>query len=219
MSIIPIVPAIIPKSASEIQEWTKTLRFSHELHVDVVDGIFVPVVSWPYSPQGDVIAVKPYTDSFTLEVDLMVQDPLSAAAAWEKAGADMLVFHAETINLESFTSFVSQTGITTGISFHGITSLEAMLPYIEVADYVQVMGIRDIGSQGQVFLEQTYDTIASIKHSFSHKMVSVDGSVNLKTISALAKSGMDRAIVGSAIVQQPQPHEAYRVLCAAVNHP
>ena len=74
--MIPIVPAIIPKSAAEILELLPRLRFAPEIHVDVVDGQFVPYTSWPYSPVGVPTEVRSETDKFTLEVDLMVADPL-----------------------------------------------------------------------------------------------------------------------------------------------
>ncbi len=214
---IPIVPAIIPTSLAAAIEATKLLRFSHEIHVDVVDGKFVPSVSWPYEPVGDVISLKSHTDAYTLEVDLMVEKPFKAARAWEEAGADMLVFHMETVDLASFKDFIEHSGITVGISFHGETSIEAVLPYIEIADYVQIMGINKIGTQGQPFSEETFSKIVRIKKEFPEKMISVDGSVNEVTIARLAVAGVDRLIVGSAIVKQPDPRVAYERLRAIVN--
>ena len=214
---IPIVPAVIPDSLAAAIEATKLFRFSHEIHVDVIDGKFVPNVSWPYDPEGEVIALKPHTDTYTLEVDLMVENPFKAASAWEAAGADMLVFHVETIDLASFEDFIEHTGITVGISFHGDTNIESVLPYIEVADYVQVMGIHTIGAQGQPFSEETFSKIERIKSEFPGKMISVDGSVNPNTIKRLAKAGADRLIVGSAIIGADDPHAAYSELCALVN--
>lgn len=214
---IPIVPAVIPSSLHAAIQATKLFQFSHEIHVDVIDGKFVPNVSWPYDPVGEVIALKSHTDAYTLEVDLMVENPFKAARAWEEAGADMLVFHVETIDLASFKDFIEHTGITIGISFHGDTSIESVFPYIEVADYVQVMGIHTIGAQGQPFSEETISKIERIKREFPGKMISVDGSVNQHTIKKLAAASVDRLIVGSAIIGQPDPHEAYRALCTLVN--
>jgi ribulose-phosphate 3-epimerase len=214
---IPVVPAVIPDSLATAIDATKLFRFSHEIHVDVVDGKFVETISWPYDPSGEVIALKSHTDAYTLEVDLMVENPFKAARAWEEAGADMLVFHVETIDLASFEDFVAHTGITVGISFHGDTDIETVLPYISIADYVQVMGIHTIGAQGQPFSNETFSKIERIKREFPDKMISVDGSVNAHTIKKLAAAGVDRLIVGSAIIGQPDPHEAYRTLCALVN--
>lgn len=214
---IPIVPAVIPGSLAAAIDATRLFRFSHEIHVDVIDGKFVGASSWPYDPFGDVIALKPHTDAYTLEVDLMVESPFMAARAWEAAGADMLVFHVETVDLASFKDFIEHTGITVGISFHGDTPIESVLPYIEIADYVQVMGIRIIGAQGQLFSEETFSKIERIKNEFPGKMISVDGSVNQHTIKQLAKAGVDRLIVGSAIIGSDDPAEAFVQLTTLVN--
>ncbi|MEY2665424.1 MAG: hypothetical protein RLZZ480_529 [Candidatus Parcubacteria bacterium] len=213
MSPIPIVPAIIPKSESEVVSFTKSLTFSHELHLDVVDGVFVPTVSWPYHPSGEEVAVKPHTDKFTLEVDLMVADPISAARRWVKAGADMLVFHIETVDVTSFIDFVTHTRkVSIGVSFHGDTPVEALLPYLPYADYVQVMGIHAIGSQGQPFSEATFEKISWLRREVPQLPISVDGSVNKDSIGRLVKAGVDRLIVGSAIVKQGDPEVAYQTL-------
>jgi ribulose-phosphate 3-epimerase len=218
MSPIPIVPAIIPKSEAEVVAFTKALTFSRELHLDVVDGVFVPTVSWPYDPQGEEIAVKPHTDKFTLEVDLMVADPISAARRWVKAGADMLVFHIETVDAASFIDFFTHTRkVSIGVSFHGDTPVEALLPYLPYADYVQVMGIHTIGSQGQPFSESTFEKISWVRREVPQLPISVDGSVNKDSIGRLVKAGVDRLIVGSAIVKQENPSAAYTELCAVVN--
>ncbi len=218
MSRIPIVPAVIPKDQAEVIAMTNVLSFSHEFHLDLVDGHFVPTVCWPFEPKGEAMAVKPHTDKFTLEVDLMVANPIMAAKEWVKAGADMLVFHIETVDLVFFVDYVEHTPkVSIGVSFHGDTPLEALLPYIPHADYVQIMGIHTIGAQGQPFDERTFEKIKRIRSEFPYTPISVDGSVNKETISRLIKAGVDRLIVGSAIVKQENPEAAYNALCAVVN--
>lgn len=211
---IPIVPAIIPDSLQAAIEATKLFRFSHEIHVDVVDGKFVEAISWPYEPIGDVIVLKPHTDKYTLEIDLMVQDPIKAARAWIKAGADMLVFHVETIDLASFIDFAEHERVSMGISFSGETPLEAIFPYLKYADYVQIMGINKIGGQGQPFDRSAFGKIKALDPLIP---ISVDGSINKDTIVDAVKAGADRLIVGSAIVKQEDPHAAYLKLRALVD--
>lgn len=215
--MIPIVPAFIPESESAVRTYLKKLGFVDEIHLDVVDGKFVPNASWPYIPSGQPKAVQPYTDQFTLEVDLMVSDPLPAAVDWITAGADMLVFHTETISLENFINFEAFTHITVGISAHGATSIDTLLLYAEYADCVQLMGIEEVGLQGQPFDESVIEKISVIKEKFPHKPVTVDGSVNLKTIERLKAAGADRFIVGSAVTLQEDPFEAYRSLHNLIN--
>ena len=215
--MIPIVPAIIPTSSAHLVSTLALLGFSPEVHVDVVDGVFVPSVSWPYTPSGDPNQIKPVTDGFTLEVDLMVQNPLEAADVWLAAGADMLVFHIETISLEAFKRFVESTKISVGVCALNDTPLETLLPYLEVADYVQVMGIAAIGAQGQPLDERVFERIKALKEKNSRLLVSVDGSVNKETIARLAKAGVDRFICGSAIAGAEDPSVAHAELSALIN--
>lgn len=216
--MIPIVPAIIPKTLDEIKTVLPSLSFSPEIHVDVVDGKFVPFTSWPYQPSGQPTMVKDVTDEFTLEVDLMVEDPLVAADAWLKAGADMLVFHTENISVEAFTRFANSTRVSVGISAVNDTPLEELRPYLESADYIQLMGIAKIGAQGQPFDERVIDRIKEIKIEYPNLPITIDGSVNKNTIAKLAQAGADRFICGSAILGAPEPYVAYNELQALITN-
>ena len=132
--MIPIVPAFIPQSEAEAIETIQALRFSPEVHLDVVDGKLTPTISWPYEPVGQSMAIKDYSDQFSLEVDLMVADPLSAAVDWVTAGADRLVFHVETISLQNFKNFEAFTHVSVGISAHGDTPVSTLIEYAQFAD-------------------------------------------------------------------------------------
>lgn len=213
----PVVPAIIPRSEQAAIDYAAQLRFSPELHLDVVDGKFVPDISWPYTPTGQPVAIKAHTDPYTLEVDLMVADPLPAAEDWLAAGADMLVFHLETVAVDELKRFADTTQVSIGISLHGDSPLSAIESYLPFVDYVQLMGIDQIGSQGQPFSEVVLEKIADVKARHPHLMVSVDGSVNQHTIVRLRQAGADRFIVGSAIVGQPDPKVAHAELAALIN--
>jgi ribulose-phosphate 3-epimerase len=216
--MIPVVPAIIPKTVDEILAVLPQLVFSPEIHVDVVDGVFVPFTSWPYEPKGNPVEVKSVTDGFTLEVDLMVDKPLPAAEEWLRAGIDMLVFHTETITPEQFKNFASASKVSVGISAINDTSLEVMRPYLEAADYVQLMGIAKIGSQGQPFDERVIERIKSIKSEYPNLPITIDGSVNKETIAKLVAAGADRFICGSAIVKAESPFMAYQELTELANN-
>ncbi len=214
---IPIVPAIIPKTAEEVISFLSKLTFAHEVHIDVVDGEFVPSVSWPISPEGSPMSVKSHTDRYTLEVDLMMKNPFPAAREWERAGADMIVFHVETIDEASFIDFCKHSAASVGIAFHGGTSLEVVKPYIAYADYIQVMGIEEIGAQGQPFSPRTIEKVQTLKTQYPHVPVSVDGSVNKDTLKQIVEAGADRVIVGSAISRASDMESAYRELVEIVN--
>ena len=100
---------------------------------------------------------------------------------------------------------------------HGYTPLDTLVEYAESADYIQLMGIHDIGSQGQPFDEAVFAKIEQMKSRFPNKPISVDGSVNAQTIVRLKNTGADRFIVGSAITLDTQPAAAHRALSLLIN--
>lgn len=213
--IQPVVPAIIPESTTHLEAALRTVAFAHEVHIDVVDGQFVAPVSWPYNPPGEPAAQQTLLAHHTVEVDLMVADPLPAAKAWMAAGAQMLVFHVETVTADALANFAAtHDAVTVGVSALNDTPEETLAPYLDVADYVQVMGIATIGAQGTAFDARVLERIASIAEQCPDMLVSVDGSVNSETIARLAHAGADRFIVGSAIMGAAEPQAAYDALQA-----
>lgn len=216
MNSAPVVPAIIPASLDHIVQSAKRLAFSSELQLDLVDGQFVPTISWPYQPVGKPADVASVLSTFTLEVDLMVREQLAVAKAWEEAGADLIVFHIEGVTLSDFKKFSDATDVSVGVSAHGPTSLEELASYAEYADYIQLMGIYEIGAQGLPFDENVLVKIEKLKKIFPHLPIAIDGSVNEQTIKSLFNAGATRFICGSAIVQQPDPEVAWRKLSALV---
>ncbi len=214
---LPIVPALIPVGESEVREFALVVEFAREIQIDVVDGIFVPTTSWPYEPNGEPKHVRQYTDRYTLEVDLMVQEPLAAAEDWLDAGVDMLVFHCESLSLEQFKKFKNTHNVSVGAAYHGGTTYEYFAPYAALADYVQLMGVRTIGAQGQNFDDKILKRIKQVKADFPEKMISVDGSVNENTIERLKEVGATRFVSGSAILAADNPAKAFSQLTELVS--
>jgi len=205
-----IIPAIIPSTLSDLRQLVSRLAGLPEIHLDVVDGIFVPFISWPYNNQELPRVAKESLDVFSLEVDLMVNKPLSAAHNWIEAGADQLVFHVETISLASFKDFTDNTNMTIGISSNNDTDFNILKEYLPYADYVQVMGIGAIGTQGQPFDVRSLNRIAMIRENFPNLAISIDGSVNAETLPKLVSLKLNRYIIGSAIIKQDDQILAYK---------
>ena len=205
-----IIPAIIPSTLSDLRQLVSRLAGLPEIHLDVVDGIFVPFISWPYNNQELPRVAKESLDVFSLEVDLMVNKPLSAAHNWIEAGADQLVFHVETISLASFKDFIDNTNLTIGISSNNDTDFNIIKEYLPYADYVQVMGIGAIGTQGQPFDVRSLNRIAMIRENFPNLAISIDGSVNAETLPKLVSLKLNRYIIGSAIMKHDDPILAYK---------
>lgn len=211
-----IIPALIPTSYDDLVQTIAQLRGLPEVHVDVVDGKFVPAMSWPYKENDDVRKAYELLRPFSLEVDLMVENPLKAAEAWLEAGADQLVFHIETISASVLKNFAHVHNVTIGVALSSATNLKDLHLYLPFVEYVQVMGIALIGAQGQPFDSSVIARIKTIQEKYPALPISIDGSVNGSTLSQLKNLGLHRFIVGSAIVGCSDPKRAYQELTKLV---
>ncbi len=213
MILSPIVPAIIPESFVDLEAQIAKISHVPEVHIDVVDGVFVPSLSWPYNIENAIPAVAHgLLSAFSLEVDLMVEDQCGGAVAWLAAGADQLVFHAEVISPLVLEAFRTDHAVTIGIASLNTFPLEQLYAYFPLVDYVQVMGIATIGAQGQPFDETVLARIAQIKRDFPEMPISIDGSMNKTTLPRIIPLELSRIIVGSAIMGQSDPLAAYHAL-------
>jgi pentose-5-phosphate-3-epimerase len=213
MMTSPIIPAIIPQSFADLESQIAKISHLHEVHVDVVDGVFVPAMSWPYNTDNAIPATTyDLLAPFSLEVDLMVEDQWGAAEAWLRAGADQLVFHAEVISPALLEQFRTEYDVTVGIASTNDMPVAELARYFPYVDYVQVMGIAAIGTQGQPFDERVFERITQIQTEFPHMSISIDGSMNATTLPRIAPLHLSRIIVGSAIMAQNNPLESYHEL-------
>lgn len=199
----------MPTSYADLVHIIEKLPGLPEVHVDVLDGKFVPATSWPHTNGDDVAIAYELLRPFSLEVDLMVEKPLVAAEAWLRAGADQLVFHIETIEASVLENFTHAHAVTVGVALDNDTSLEKLQPFLAFVDYVQLMGIATIGAQGQPFDTRVIERIKSIRTTHPAMPISIDGSVNKDTLPQLKHLGIHRFIVGSAIVSAENPKNAY----------
>ena len=210
----PIVPAVIPSSLEEIQgRFQQISSFTHEVQIDIVDGTFVPFSSWPYNNGDDISDLGALTEHFLIETDLMIERPEDTIEAYLKAGVRRVVVHIEsTKNVREIYTLKQAYDFRLGLSLNNDTDMQELYEVIEYADYVQVMGIKDIGAQGQPFDERVLDRIRELKEKFSRLIVSIDGSVNFETLPQIARSGVDRCAVGSALLKAPDMDQAFKEL-------
>jgi len=208
-----IIPAIIPKSLDDLKKKLELLAFANDIQIDVVDGVFVKDISWPYEPHDDPEKTKTFLSEKEFEVDLMVVDSFTAAESWQKAGAKRLIFHLESFNDKKvILSLKSNFSCEIGLSLNNDTSLEELYPYIDSIDFVQLMGIDTIGSQGQPFDGRVLERVATLRALYPKLTLSIDGAVSEENISALRVAGVDRFAVGSNILKAHDPKAQYEKL-------
>lgn len=209
-----IIPAIIPTSREHLEiSLARVAPFANEVQIDIVDGQFVPFTSWPYVGSGSVHTLAQYVTAHAIEVDLMVMLPETVIDVYANAGVARMVVHLESTNdLSGIIAHRKKHEYQLGLSILNDTPLELLLPHIPEVDYVQLMGIKDIGSQGQPFDERVLERIATLRATFPDLVISIDGSVNRDTIPRLAEAGANRLVSGSAIFSAENPYDAYMEL-------
>lgn len=210
-----ILPAILPKHFEDLKDKVGEMRgLVPMVQIDLCDGKFVPTVSWPFHENDlksadDILNERegmPYWDEVNFELDLMVSDAVVNFENYLKMGARRIVFHLEAVgDLEEFKEFLEgidlyvRENVDLGIALNNDTSLETLFPLISNVDYVQCMGIKHIGKQGEMFDERVLERISELKTTFPELIVSIDGSVNEETAPRLLEAGAGRLVIGSAI--------------------
>lgn len=172
------------------------------LHYDVMDGHFVPNISFGYSILKDVRKV---TD-LVLDVHLMISDPLFYLDEFIKAGADYITFHLEAYQDMAKTKQtiqkIKEAHLKVGISIKPNTPVEDVLPLLETLDMVLVMSVEP-GFGGQSFMESCLPKIKLLKEYISQNhldcLVEVDGGINDQTAKLVKEAGVDVMVAGSYI--------------------
>jgi ribulose-phosphate 3-epimerase len=209
-----IIPAIIPKSFEHLTQTLDDVRpFAHAVQVDIVDGIFVPFTSWPYVGSGNIQLLTQFREEFEIEVDLMLTNPQTVIDVYAQAGAKRIVVHLEsTHDIDAIFAHHEAHSYMLGISILNDTPLQKLTELLPHVDYVQLMGIAKIGSQGQPFDERVLERVSELHAQYPELLISIDGSVNAETLPRLRKAGARRFVSGSAILSAPNPYEAFRNL-------
>jgi ribulose-phosphate 3-epimerase len=179
------------------------------LHVDVMDGRFVPNISFGAGMVGALR--KKYPDAF-LDVHLMVDEVDVLLPAFVAAGASQLSIHAETAPqlLHSRLSRIRGAGIEAGVAIAPATLVERLKFVLSMADTVVVMSVTP-GFGGQSFIEETLEKTRDLVRlreveGCSYR-IQMDGGINLKNAEKIAAAGCDVFVMGSAVFGDPNPAE------------
>jgi ribulose-phosphate 3-epimerase len=174
------------------------------LHVDIMDGHFVPNLSFGYSL---VKAMRPITD-LVLDVHLMIDTPIKYAEEFCKAGADYLTVHVEADTEDNIHAALDRTiamGVKCGVVVKPKTPAEAVLPFLHKCDMVLVMTVEP-GFGGQKFMADMMPKVQKLRQYINDIKpdchLEVDGGVDLVTSTICKKSGADVLVAGSAFYKE-----------------
>jgi ribulose-phosphate 3-epimerase len=182
------------------------------LHVDVMDGRFVPNLTFG-APL--IRALKRITDR-PIDVHLMVQEPERYIADFAAAGASVFSFHPEaTIHVQRQLAAVREAGMLAGLAFNPGTPLALLDEVVDDVDLVLVMSVNP-GFGGQRYLASATDKIRRVREILDRRhskaALEVDGGITVETIATAWRAGADTFVAGTAVFDQPDPAEAVRQL-------
>jgi ribulose-phosphate 3-epimerase len=202
-----IVPAILPADFAEVAEKIDLVQgLVKTVQIDVCDGQFTPQATWPYAKRDDsfekILKEEegfPGWEKLNFEIDLMANNPEALVDEWVMAGALRIIIHVEARGDIAAAIEKLKDRVQIGLALNLDTSLEAIEPYRDSIQVIQLMGIKHIGFQGEAFQERVIDKVRAVRAAYPQLLVSVDGGVSLESAEALITAGADRLIVGSAI--------------------
>ncbi|MDN6136365.1 ribulose-phosphate 3-epimerase [Corynebacterium sp.] len=200
-----IAPSILAADFTRLGEEVKSVANAEWIHVDIMDGHFVPNLS--FGP--DITkAVDGITDQ-TLDVHLMIQEPAQWVDTYAKAGADCIIFHVEAVDDEAaalaLAAKIRELGVRAGFSIKPNTPIEPWLDKLSHFDLVLVMSVEP-GFGGQKFMPKMLDKVRKLRSAIDEQgldtLIEIDGGISADTIAQSAEAGCDAFVAGSAIFKQ-----------------
>ena len=172
------------------------------IHIDVMDGVFVPSISFGMP----VISSIRKTTAKVFDVHLMIVDPIRYIEEFAKIGADIITFHLEACTDEAdvlaVIEAIRQAGCKVGLSIKPGTPVEEILPFLDKIDMALVMTVEP-GFGGQKFIDATLDKIRDVRKAVTSRGLSVDveidGGVTKENIDTILSAGANVIVAGSAV--------------------
>jgi ribulose-phosphate 3-epimerase len=205
--MIRVAPSLLSADFAHLEKDITMVNDSEAdwFHLDVMDGVFVPNISFGFPVIEAVkrVARKP------LDVHLMIVRPEQYITRFREAGADHLTVHLEACtHLHRTLDAIRKEGMKAGVAINPHTPVSALSEILYLADIICLMSVNP-GYGGQRFIEHSYEKIAGLKELIREKntstLIEVDGGVDAGNASRLVKAGADVLVAGNAVFSAPDP--------------
>ncbi len=205
---IKIAPSVLAADYANLESELKKCEKAQYIHLDVMDGHFVPNIS---IGAPVIKSLKSVTD-IPFDVHLMISEPLKYIADFANAGADIICFHIESeSDAEKTVNKILECGCRAAIAIKPGTPASAVLPYLSRLAMVLVMTVEP-GFGGQSFMEDMMPKIKEIRAAAPDIDIEVDGGVNPETIKTAASAGANVFVAGSAVFKSEDPAKTIEML-------
>ncbi|WP_308573636.1 ribulose-phosphate 3-epimerase [uncultured Eubacterium sp.] len=205
---IKISPSILASDYANLQSELERISTSDLIHVDVMDGHFVPNISIG----APVVASIKKVCNVPFDVHLMISNPIDYVEDFANAGADIICFHTECdSDVEKTVDKIISLGKKPALAIKPATPIDDVVKYLDKLSMVLVMTVEP-GFGGQSFMESTMPKIEAIRKINPDIDIEVDGGINPETIKIASRAGANVFVAGSAVFKSENPAQTIALL-------
>ncbi len=205
---IKISPSMLASDYANLETELKKCSAADFIHLDVMDGHFVPNISIG----APVIAAMKKVCAIPFDVHLMISQPLRYIDDFADAGADIITFHTEAdSDIGKTVDKIISRGCKAALAVKPNTPVEAVYPYLDKLSMVLVMTVEP-GFGGQSFMESTMPKITALRKKCPDIDIQVDGGINTDTVKIAAEAGANVFVAGSAVFKSSDPGRTIHIL-------